>query len=73
MATPATTRLIVGRRIVALDQQPYDGGRGRIAHYFLLTLDNGARLRGVVDETETGEYGVELIYDPPKKAPRRAR
>lgn len=66
--TRATARLLVGRRIVAFDLRPFDGGPGRGTHYDpVLTLDNGAKLAFSATETDVGEYGIDPSYHPATK------
>lgn len=62
------TRDLVGRTIVAVDLQRFSDGKGGWAFDPVLTLDNGRRLGFSVQETDTGEYGVELLLSAP--APR---
>ena len=70
------TRDLVGRTIVAVDLRRFADARGGWAFDPVITLDNGRRLAFSVQETDTGEYGVELLLSAPVKrpvAPRRAR
>lgn len=67
MAT-ATARLLVGRKIAGFEPRPFDDRRGGTAHHPVLMLDNGALLRFVVEETDTGDYGVLPVYvKPPQR------
>lgn len=65
-------RLLVGRRIVAVDMQrmdpPGDGSWTGIAHHVVwITLDDGARLS--FGTAECGpEYATEIYRHPPKRA-----
>lgn len=68
--TTASARLLVGRRIAAYDARTFDRGRAGercVAHDPIITLDNGATLTFSTEETETGEYGVRVLYHPPPK------
>ena len=66
----ATARDLVGRRITAVAFQPFPDGRGANATDPILTLDNGRRVWFVVQETDTGDYGVSIqISERPKKNP----
>lgn len=61
----ATKRDLVGRKIVAINWQPFnpnlgDSNRPNRATDPILTLDNGRKLWFVVQETEVGEYGIEI-------------
>lgn len=61
-------RQLVGRTIVGFDPCPFDDGRGGIAHDPVILLDDGSRLRFVVEETDVGEYGVWIgKYPGPKE------
>lgn len=71
MSTIATARLLVGRKIVAVDLQPFDDDRGGIAHNPRITLDNGAVIFFVAEETDVGDYGIWPGYQPIK--PRGGR
>lgn len=72
-------RDLIGRKIVAVDLYPFDrnmqdgpvcySGPNRYATNPVLTLDNGRRLSFVVQETDIGEYGVELcLSDKPDRS-----
>jgi hypothetical protein len=73
--TLATARLLVGRTIVAVDLRPFSaeiaGEPGVMAHDPILTLDNGARITFLTEETECGSYGVKPLYHPKPKRTRR--
>ena len=58
---------VVGRRITQVDMNAFDDGRGGTAHAPVVYLDNGARMTFVTEETETGEYGTDILYYPPPK------
>ena len=75
MMTKRETRALIGRRITGVElhrfdrnrnkqeegyPQPY-GGKDRWASDPVIELDNGQRLRFVVQETDVGEYGIELV------------
>jgi hypothetical protein len=68
--TLATAKLLVGRTIIAVDLQPFDdcndaGKKIRTCYAPVLTLDNGARVRFSVDETNNGDvYGIRPDYYP---------
>ena len=61
------TRDLVGRTIVAVDLGRFADGRGGWAFQPVITLDNGRRLTFSVQETDTGEYGVELLLSAPRR------
>jgi hypothetical protein len=61
---------LVGRKIVSVDMRPFDDGKGGVAHNPLLILDNGRRLFFVAEETEVGEYGVQICITDCKKGGR---
>lgn len=71
--TLATARLLVGRKIVAVDLQPFDdcdvtGKKIKTSYEPRITLDNGAVLTFTVDEIDCGDgYGVYPNYHPKKK------
>lgn len=68
MSTSASARLLVGRMIVTYDARPFPDRQGRTAHRPVITLDNGARLIFVTEETDTGDYGVCAVYVPRGKS-----
>jgi hypothetical protein len=53
---------IVSRMITRIDLNPFDDGRGGKATNPIITLDDGAQIGFSVQETETGEYGIEINY-----------
>ena len=63
---------VVGKRIVAVETNPFDDGRGGIAHDPVIKLEGGACLSFVTVETEVGEYGTDIIYTKPPKDNRNA-
>jgi hypothetical protein len=66
----ATKRQLVGRKIVDVDWGLFNTGVGRgkkTATQPRLTLDNGARVYFVVEETEVGEYGVTICCTDPRR------
>jgi len=54
--------LLVGHTIVGLDLHPFPDGRGHTVCDPVLTLSSGARVSFVVCETESGVYGLQLLY-----------
>lgn len=68
MSVLATPRLLVGRKIVAVEMGSFpdrdiDGKTLRICHDPVLVLDNGARVHFVVEETDQGDhYGIRPCY-----------
>lgn len=60
-------RQLVGRRIIKFSPCPFSDGRGGTAHDPVITLDDGSRLTFIVEETDTGEYGVFVSLHKPKK------
>ena len=71
MTTKRVVWSLIGRRIVAVQLNRFDRnvegqpvryeGKDRWATAPEIVLDNGQRLRFLVQETDVGEYGVELI------------
>lgn len=57
-------RDLMGRCIVAVDLGRFTDGKGGWAFDPIITLDNGRKLSFNVQETEVGEYGVELLLSP---------
>ena len=58
----ATSRNLLGRTIAAVDFNVFATGVGKQKSTDpVITLDNGARLRFRVAETEVGEYGIEIL------------
>ena len=63
---------MTGRTIVRVELTEWDGADEHTAseltcHECVLHLDNGARVRFHVEESEVGVYGVTPIYHPPPK------
>ncbi len=57
----ATARALKGRRIVSVKLHPFDPSNGQEAATDpVIMLDDGSILRFSVQETDVGEYGVEL-------------
>lgn len=69
----ATMRLLVGRTITGFDSRPFDdddcsGKKIRTCYDPVFTLDNGARVYFVVDETDNGScYGIRPYYQRKKR------
>lgn len=63
------TRDLIGRTIVAVDMQKFHTGRKDRPFSFkpVFTLDNGKMLTFGVDETEVGEYGIDITVWSRKK------
>lgn len=55
-------RWIIGRTIVDVKTHPFDDCRGGTAHKPEITLDNGATIEFLTEETDTGDYGTDIIY-----------
>lgn len=66
MSTTASSRLLVGRTITSVELHTRRTERGQI-HDPVITLDNGAKLFFVVQETDEMEYGVRPLYLKPRK------
>lgn len=60
-----------GRRIENIRLRPFSDGKGERAYDPEIILDNGSAIRFVVQETESGEYGVALVVADygPQEAP----
>ncbi len=73
MSVLATARLLVGRKIVAVDLRPeddcsVDGKKLGVYYQPIFTLDNGARVTFLVQEIDCGaEYGVMPRYHKKEK------
>jgi hypothetical protein len=50
----------MGRRIVGVRLNKFKDGKGGWATNPVLTLDNGLKVSFVVQETDVGEYGIEI-------------
>jgi hypothetical protein len=61
-------RWILGKRIVEVNMNPFPDGMGGTTHNPVFTLEDGSQVRFAVQETEVGEYGIELVY---RKKPRK--
>lgn len=61
-----------GRKIVRAEVDMFDpmrAGEPRArAHDWCLVLDDGTRVRFLTEETETGDYGVDLVLTPAGRA-----
>jgi len=55
-------RKLKGKTISKVKLNPFNGGTGQ-AYNPEITFTDGTLLRFVVQETETGEYGVGLIVE----------
>lgn len=55
---------VEGLRIVRVELNPFDDGRGGHAYNPVIVLADGSRLRFEVQETESGEYGVRPVLRP---------
>ncbi len=62
----ATSRLLVGRKIVSFDAGAFADGEGKCRttmHRPTITLDNGATLVFLTEESDSGsDYGTLVIY-----------
>lgn len=58
---------LIGRTVVSVEMNPYrarDAPQDRsIAYNPVITLDNGAQIRFVAQETDGSEYGVAIVYN----------
>lgn len=76
MSVLATPRLLVGRTIAAVELNPFEdvmvsGLRLGTRYDPVIVLDNGARVRFVVEEIDSGAcYGVRPCYDAPSRRKR---
>lgn len=73
---------LLGKTIAAVNMRPFNAelysalgkdlreGQGRQAHDPLITFTDGSSIRFVTEETETGNYGTDVVYIP---APKRSR
>ena len=62
-------RRVIGRKIVDVDLRPFQSDPrypAERAHDVIFTLDNGAQISFVVEETEVGEYGICPCYRKPR-------
>jgi len=65
MNARAKRKRLVGRTIVDAQPCAFRSGRhGEWAHDWHLTLDDGTVVRFVAEETEVGEYGIDLSLSP---------
>jgi hypothetical protein len=69
----ATPKHLIGRKIVAVDLQPFDDRCGGTAHDPILTLDNGRKVWFVTEETDTGDYGVAICISAARKRGAKTR
>ena len=75
ITTPKLAARLIGLTIVAIDLRPFDANmdsstdRPR-AFNPILTLSDGSRVTFLVQETEVGDYGVEIVrYVASRKRP----
>lgn len=61
---------LVGLTIVAANLRPFDGGRSSPAFNPVLTLSDGSKITFLVQETEVGEYGVEILRHVTSRKPK---
>jgi hypothetical protein len=66
MTTTASSRLLVGRTITSVELHTRRTEQGQI-HDPVITLDNGAKVFFVVQETDEMEYGIRPLYLKPRK------
>jgi len=64
-------RDVIGRTIVAIEQQRFStnrgsGARSMVTHVYAIVLDDGTRLCPNVRETEIGDYAVEINAHKPE-------
>lgn len=57
----ATSEDLIGRKIVHVEWNKFDDGRGGAATDPILTFDNGMKIAFQVQETEGFDYGVSII------------
>lgn len=64
---------IIGRRIVGVEMNPFPARdlNNTMAHDPVITLDNGAKLRFMTEETQTDDYGVRILYVKPRRGGER--
>lgn len=69
---------IIGRTIVAVEMNPFrasdDPSVHRVLYSPIFTLDNGAELRFVTEESDdVAEYGTAIVYLKPERKRRNAK
>ena len=72
----ARTKL-VGKTIAAVEMHPFRANPDcsvdrRMAHDPVITFTDGTKLRFVVQETEIGVYGVDLLISIPPRKQRKS-
>lgn len=55
-------RWLVGKVIAKVEMNPFDDGRGLIAHNPVITFTDGSAIAFTTEETEIGEYGTAISY-----------
>lgn len=61
-------RWIVGKTVASAENRPFpagDNGRGGVAHNPIIRFTDGSSITFCTEETEVGEYGVEIVYRRP--------
>ena len=61
MSNGKTARALVGRTIVSVRLRACRDGRGGYTASPIITLDDGSSLSFSVHETESGDYGIDLL------------
>lgn len=56
---------ILGKRVDKVWLRPFKDGKGGTAHDPIIEFGDGSRISFTVEETEVGEYGVRINYQPP--------
>jgi len=78
LTTPKLAARLVGLTIVAVDLRPFnpnmlDTGDLRPAFDPIITFSDGSRITFMVQETEVGEYGVEIMRHVAEQSPKKKR
>lgn len=68
---PLNPKWLAGKTIAKVEMHPFQARPGNdrtVAHDPTITFTDGSQLRFFAEETEIGEYGVDLLYIPAKRA-----
>lgn len=63
-------RWIVGKTVAKVEMNSFEAApdvNRRLAHDPRVTFTDGSSIRFVTQETEVGEYGVEIVYRPARQ------
>lgn len=66
-------RWIRGKTVESVDMRVFDDGRGCVAHNPMIRFTDGSFIFFVTEETESGEYGTDVVYVKATKATKATK